>query len=108
MVQVELLAIPLDIDAISAPRNVLVVERLMQVADEVDDELGGLSTAPGGQRVVKRLFRIVGQGADDAARPLAVALEVDVARQGRVIVGVDEVERLGEATPFGVSDGIGP
>ena len=108
MVQVELLAIPPDIDAVSASRNVLVVQRLMQVADEMDNELGSLSTAPGGQRVVRSLLRVVGQGVDDAARLLAVALEVDVARQRRVIVRIDEVECLGELTPFGVSDGVGP
>lgn len=108
MVQVILAAIPQHVDAVAAPSDVLVVQRLVQVADEVDDELGGLGAQPGGQLRVERLLGVVGEGADDAARLLAVALVVDVARGGRVVVGVDEVERLGEAAPARVADRVGP
>lgn len=108
MVQVVVSSIPLDVDAVSAPRNVLVVQRLVQVADEVDDELGRLGAPPRRQRGIERLLGVVGQRGDDAARLLAVALKVDVARLGRVVVRVDEVERAREPAPFRVSDRIGP
>lgn len=79
MVQVKLLSVPEHVDAVAAPRDVLVVQRLVQVADEVNDKLGGLRAAPGRQVGVKHLLRVVGQRRDDAAGGLAVALQVDAA-----------------------------
>ena len=46
MMQVVLLVIPEDVDAVASPRDVLVVQRLVEVTDEMDDKLGGLRTAP--------------------------------------------------------------
>lgn len=106
--QVVLLVIPEDVDAVASPRDVLDVQRLMEVADEMDYKLGSLGTAPWWQDRVKGLLGVVGQRGDDAARGFAVALQVDVARLGRVVVGVDEVKVLCEVAPFGVADGICP
>lgn len=108
VVQVVVLAVPADVEAVAALGNVLVVQRLVEVADEVDDELGGLGALRPGQVGVERLGGVVCQGADDAPVRLAVALEVDLAGMGRRVVGVDEVEVLGEAAPAGVADGVGP
>lgn len=106
--QVVLAAVPEDVDAVAALGDVLVVQRLVQVADKVDDKLGGLRAAPGGQRAVDGLLGVVGQGRDDAAGALAVALEVYGARVRGRVVRVDKVKGAGEAAPFGVADRVGP
>lgn len=108
VVQVELAAAPADVDAVAAAGRVLVVQRLVQVADKVDDKLGRLRAAPGRQRRVVRLRRVVGQRRHDAAARLAVARQVHVARARRLVVRVDEVKRAGELAPFRVADGVGP
>ena len=108
VVEVEVAAVEADVDAVAAAGDVLVVQGLVQVGDEVDDELGGLGAQPVRQVRVERLGGVVSQGADDAAVGLAVAVEVDVAVVRRAVVGVDEVEVLGEAAPARVADGVGP
>lgn len=99
---------PIHIDAVATPRDVLDVQRLVDVADEVDDELGGLVPPPGPQSRIEQLRGVVLERAHDAAVGLAVALEVDAAIRGRAVLGVDEVEVLGEAAPFRVPDAVGP
>lgn len=89
-------------------RDVLDVQRLVNVADEVDDELGRLGPAPRPEVGVEQLLRVVLQGAHDAAVGLAVAREVDAAVRRRVVLGVDEVEVPAEAPPLGVADAVGP
>lgn len=108
MVQVHLRPPPPHVDPVPAPRHVLVVQRLVQVAHEVHHELGRQVPLAEGQARVERLPRVVRQRGHDAARGLAVALEVDVARERRVVLGVDEVEGLGEAAPPRVADRVGP
>lgn len=74
----------------------------------MNDKLGRLGAAPCRQRRVEGLLGVVGQGSDDAARPFAIALKVDVAGFGRVVMRIDEMERACESAPFCVSDRIGP
>lgn len=74
----------------------------------MNDKLGSLGTLPWRQRRVEGLLGVVGQSGDDTAGSLAVAFKVDVARLGRAIVGVDEMERARESAPFCVSDRVGP
>lgn len=44
--------IPQHMNTVPTPFNILVVKRLVEVADEVDDKFGGLGTAPVGQRSI--------------------------------------------------------
>lgn len=60
------------------------------------------------QARVERLAGVVGEGGDDAAVGLAVAAHVNAARGRGRVMGVDEVEVLGEAAPARVADGVGP
>lgn len=108
VVQVQLAALPLHVDAVAALRDVLDVQRLVDVADEVDDELGRLRPAPRPQLRVQHLRRVVLDRAHDAAVLLAVALEVDAAVRRRRVLGVDEVEVFRETSPFRVPDAVGP
>lgn len=111
VVQVEAAAVEQHVDAVAPALHVLRVQRLVDVADEVDDELGGDGALPGreGAVGVEQARGVVVQGADDAAAVFfAVALEVDAAVLGRRVLGVDEVEVGGEAAPFGVADRVGP
>lgn len=108
VVQVELGAGPADVDAVAAAGDVLDVQGLVDVADEVDDELGGLGAQPGRQLRVEDLRGVVLDGGDDAALVLAVAVHVDgAAARGRVF-GVDEVEDARVVAPLGVADRVGP
>lgn len=108
VVQVQLGALPEDVYAVASPGDVLVVQGLVDVADEVDDELGGLGAQPDGHGGVEDLGGVVLDGGDDAALLLAVAVQVDgAAGRGRVL-GVDEVEDACVVAPFGVADGVGP
>lgn len=107
-VKVHVGAAPLHVYPIAAPRDVLVVQRLVQVPDEVHDELGGQVPVAEREGRVERLEGVVGEGGDDAACVFAVARKVDVAGEGRVVFRVDEVEGLGEAAPLGVPDRVGP
>lgn len=99
---------PIHMDAVAASSDVLDVQRLVDIADEVDDELGGLVPAPGPQFRIEQLRGVVLERAHDAAVGLAVALEVDAAVRGRAVLGVDEVEVLAEAAPSRVPDAVGP
>lgn len=102
------MSFPIHIDAIAAPSDVLDVQRLVDVADEVNDKLGSLVPPPRPQLRIEQLLGVVLKGAHDAAVLLAVALEVDAAILRRAILRVDEVEVLAEAAPLGVPDAVGP
>jgi hypothetical protein len=80
----------------------------VHVANEVDDELGSLFALPCRQLAIERLLGIVGERTDDAAFVFAIAIKVDAAVGRRAIVGIDEVEIFGKATPVGVTDGVSP
>lgn len=110
VVQVEVGAVEEDADAVAAAGDVLGVQRLVDVADEVDDELGGLLAVDGAQLAggVDQPRGVVVQGGDDAALGLAVARQVDVAARRRAVLGVDEVEGPREVAPLGVADAVGP
>lgn len=86
------------------------MQRLVHVAHKVHDKLGRDGALRRVQPRVQQPRRVVGQRADDAAALvlLAVALKVDAAVRGWVVLGVDEVEVLGEAAPFGVAHRVGP
>ncbi len=108
MVEVVVRVVEQDLDTISAACHILVVQRLMDIPDEVDDELSRLVAPPGWERGIKDLQSIVLQSADNATLLLAVPLEVDIAVCGGVVVRVDEVEGTSESSPFRVADRIGP
>lgn len=108
MVQIEVHVVEQDVDVVPASRQVLCVQRLMDIANEVNDKLGRLGAHRGPQGRVQQLARVVLQRADDAPLGLAVAIEVDGAVRGRAVLGVDEVEGLGEAAPARVSHTIRP
>ncbi len=108
VVQVELAAAPEDVDAVAAAGDVLVVKRLVQVADKVNDKLGGLRATPRGQRGVVDLLGVVGERGDDAAALFAVALQIYVARVWRLVVRINKVKGAGKLAPFRVADGVGP
>ena len=80
----------------------------MQVPHKVYHKLGRDVPLPERQLGVQRLQRVVRQRRHHAPRVLAVAREVDVAPERRVVLRVDEVERLGEAAPLGVAHRVGP
>jgi hypothetical protein len=68
------------------------VQRLRDVADEMDEEFHRLGGVGGGQPPVTRPLRVVGYGGNDTAGRTAVAREVDVAGRRRVVFCIDEVE----------------
>lgn len=106
--QVEISPIPQDMDAVSTSCDILVMQRLMQIANEVNDKLGSLRSSPCRQGRIDGLLGVVGQSGDDAAVLFAVTLKVDIAVLGRAVVRIDEMEVLCESAPFRVSDRIGP
>jgi hypothetical protein len=79
-------------DSVPARLERLIVQRLCDVADEVDDELDRLSGVGSGQLPVARALRVVGDGRYDAAGRAAIAYEVNVAGRGRIVFCIDEVE----------------
>lgn len=108
MVQIQLVALPQHVDAVASARDILIVQRLVDVADKVHDELGGLRAQPGGHVRVEDLRGVVLDGGHDAALGLAVALELDGARVRRRVFGVDEVVDARVVGPFAVADRVGP
>ncbi len=100
--------VELDVYAIATARDVLIVQRLVDVADEVDDKLGGLVPPPFREGRVEQLRRIVLQRTHDAAVLLAVPLEIDIAVGRRLVVSIDEVKHACESAPFGISNRVGP
>lgn len=104
MVQVQLAALPQHVDAVPAARDILVMQRLVDVTDKVHDELGGLGAQPRGELRVEHLRRVVLDGRHDAALGLAVTGEVDGARVRRGVFGVDEVEGACVVRPLRVAD----
>lgn len=93
-VGVEVVAVALvgDLDVVSANFIGLVVERLRQIANKVDEELESLLDVGGREASVSNTLSVVGHGRDGAARAAAVTVVVDVARGGRAVLGIDEVE----------------
>lgn len=81
MVQVEVPTVKLDRDPVAPPSDVLRVERLVHVADEVDDEFGGHGAFRVREGDVEQAGGVVGERGDDAAGGFffAVAFEVDAA-----------------------------
>lgn len=108
VVQIQLCVLPFHVDAVAALGNVLRVQRLMNVADKVNDKLGGLGTAPGVEIAVQQLGGVVLDGADNASVLLAVPLKVDAAISGRRVLCVDKMEILSKAAPSGIPDAIRP
>lgn len=109
MMQIQLNPVEQDMNPIAAPRHILRVQRLVDIAQEVNHKLGSLVPSPQGQAHVEHLIRVVLDDQHDAARLLlAVTLEIDAAGMGRGVVRVNEVEVLGEVAPFCVADCVGP
>jgi hypothetical protein len=108
VVQIQLCVLPLYMDSIAPLSNVLRVQRLVDVADEVDDELGGLVAPPRVQAAVQQLGGVVLDRTHDASVLLAIPVKVDTAVGRRRVLGVDEVEVLGEAAPFRIADAVCP
>ena len=85
------------------------MQRLVDVADEVDDEAHRVQQLRGAGGRVLQLGGEICDGTDDAAAiAAAVAGEVDAAARGRRVVGVDEVQRLGPGARAGVAVRVGP
>lgn len=94
--QVILALLPPDPDLRCTSCDIFVVQRLMQVPDEVDQEFKRPLALYPRQGSVTRPVSVVGQRADNTPSLLAVPRIVDLARAaGRVVVGIDEVEVAG-------------
>lgn len=94
--QVILAPLPPNLDLRPASCDIFVVQRLMQIPDEVDQEFKRPLALYSRQGSVTRPVSVVGQGADNTPSLLAVPRIVDLARTvGRVVVGIDEVEVAG-------------
>jgi hypothetical protein len=96
-VQVPVGAVEGRVDRVASDRDGFVVERLGDVAHEVDDPAESVVELFGGQlRRLLDALGVVGDGGDDAAFfGGAVAVVVDVAGVGRIVFGVDVVEASG-------------
>lgn len=108
VVQVVIGALPFDVNAITSPSHIFVVERLVHVADEVHDKPRRLVAFPPAQLGIQRPSSVVCESRHDAALIFAVPLEVDAAVVGRTIFGIDEVKGPGEVSPARVPDRVGP
>lgn len=108
MMQVQLCSLPEHMDPVPAPRDVLVVQRLVNIAHKMDHELGRLCTQPERNGRVEDLGGVVLNGGHYTTLLLAVTFEVDGTGVRRVILGINKVEDAREVAPFGVPDGIGP
>jgi hypothetical protein len=110
MMQIHLPPIKQHMNPIPTPLHILRVQRLVHVTNKMHDKLGRDGALRRVQARVEQARRVVGQRRDDAAALvlLAVALELDAAVRRRVVLGVDEVEVLGEAAPFCVAHRVGP
>lgn len=108
MMQVQLCALPQNMDPVTASRYVFVVQGLVNIAHEMDDELGCLCAQPQGHGRVKDLRSVVLNGCHNTTLFLAVAVKINRTVVRRVILGIDEMEDAREVTPFGVPDGVGP
>ena len=86
-------------DELLSRPTVLRVQRLVNIANEVDDKLGRLVPPPGVQAVVQELLRVVLDGADHTAVLFTVTVEIHATVRGRGVFGIYEVEVLGEASP---------
>lgn len=95
------------VDEVAADLEVLDVQRLVDVADKVDDPLEGLLLLVEADGFGDGAGRVVGDGADDAALLWAVALVDDVALLGRGVEGVDVVQGRGEGALGGVAVAVG-
>lgn len=106
-VQVGASACERDVDEVAADFEVLDVQRLVDVADEVDhpfqgflllDQTDGFGYCAGG---------VVGDSGHDAAFLGAVALVVDVALLGGRVQGIDVVQGRAEFALIGVAVAVG-
>lgn len=84
------------------------MQRLVDVAHEMDHELGRLRALDHVQGLVQHARGVVLDGADHAALGLAVALVYDAARMRRGVLRVDVVQGTRPPAPFGVPDRVGP
>ena len=108
MMQVEPLLVKKHRYPVPALLHVLCVQRLVDVAHKVNDELGRLSALDHVQRLVQQARGVVLDGAHHAPLGFAIALVDDAARVRGRILGVDVVQGPRPPTPFGVPDRIGP
>lgn len=100
-VEVGVLAVVDDIDTIAAGLEVLAVQRLADVADEVNDHLGGNLTISRAELGVCHARGVVGNGAHDAAI-LAVTVQIHAARRRRVVLSINVVVARGKLAGRGV------
>lgn len=108
VVQLELGAPEDDVDLVPALRHVLRMERLVDVADKVHEELCRVLVVTPRERAVHEARRIVVDRRDHTAGGLAVALEVNGTCIRNRVLCVDEVEGTRKLAPLGVPDGVGP
>jgi len=93
--QVRRRPIPRDRNTVAADLLGLVVQRLRDVADEVDEELEGFFVVGGGEAAVVDALGVVCYGGDDAAGCAAVAGVGDGAGGRGGVFGVDEAGWVG-------------
>lgn len=88
-------AVPGDFDVVAADELGFVVQRLRDVAEEVDQELERLFVVGGRLLGVLKARGVVCDGADDAAGGWAVAGQSYGAGTWRLVVGVDKAGEVG-------------
>ncbi len=96
-----------DVDQVAADFEVLDVQRLVDVADEMNDPFESLLLLNQADGLGDGAGGVVGDGRDDAAFLGTVALVVDVALLGWAVQGVDVVVGRAEAAFGGVAVAVG-
>ena len=102
-VQVGVGAVEGDVDEVSADFEVLDVQRLVDVAQEVDHPLQRLLLLDEADILGHGACRVVGNGRHDATFLWAIALVDDVALLGRCVQGINVVQRGRELSLVGVA-----
>lgn len=97
-----------DIHVVGTELVRLIVERLRDVADKVDQELERLGSVGGGEASVANALGVVDNGRHGTARRTAVPVIVDIAAGGRVILGIDKVQRGRPGAGSGRTIAVGP
>ena len=105
--QVRSPAVEGHVDQVAADFEVLDVQRLVDVADEVDHPLESLLLLNEADVFGHGAGGVVGDGADDASFFSAVALVVDVALLGRAVESINVVERRAESPFVGGAVAVG-
>ena len=108
VVQIRLGAVEGDVDGVASHGQVLHVQRLVDIAQEVNDPFEGLLAFCDREVFIGHTSGVIGNGGHNTAFLGAVALVVHVAGRRRRVEGIDIMERRGESTLSGVAVRISP